>query len=200
MACALRSRMVSRAIDCEVMSQPAALPVVRYTVATPSHGWELGVTMPESLLHDEIVSLLKALLSAWAARVPGSHCIARNIAVRWDETRPAIGVDPDVCVLSPAPSDPRLRSVRTWRDGLAAPVLAIEVVSETNQRKDYSIAPDKYAASGTGELVIFDPLLSGPPSQGGPVRLQVWRRDDAGDFTRVYAGPGPAYSHALSAL
>jgi Uma2 family endonuclease len=155
--------------------------------------------MPESLLHDEVVSLLKALLSAWAARAPGSCCVARNLAVRWDEAHPAIGVDPDLCVLSPAPLDPRLRSVRTWRDGLSAPVLAIEVVSETNPRKDYTVAPDKYAASGTQELVLFDPLLSGPASHGGPVRLQVWQRNEEGEFVRVYAGEGPAYSATLQA-
>ena len=155
--------------------------------------------MPESLLHDEIVSLLKALLAAWAERAGGSRCVARNLAIRWDEAHPGFGVDPDVCVLSPAPADSRLRSVRTWRDGLTAPVLAIEVVSETNPRKDYALAPDKYAASGTRELVIFDPLLAGPTSQGGPVRLQVWRREDSGHFTRAYVGEGPAYSAALDA-
>jgi len=155
--------------------------------------------MPESLLHDEVVALLKDLLTAWASRAARSLCVARNLAIRWDEEHPAIGVDPDVCVLSPAPADPRLRSVRTWRDGLTAPLLAIEVVSETNPRKDYAVAPDKYAASGTRELVIFDPLLSGPASHGGPVRLQLWRRDDDGQFTRIYAGDGPVYSPALDA-
>ena len=111
--------------------------------------------MPESLLHDEVVALLKDLLSVWAARAPGSARVARNLAVRWDEAHPAIGVDPDVCVLSPAPADPRLRSLRTWREGTAPPVLAIEVVSETNPRKDYAVAPDKYAASA----VISHPSL-----------------------------------------
>ena len=155
--------------------------------------------MPESLLHDEVVTLLKDLLTVWAARAPGSGRVARNLAVRWDEAHPAIGVDPDVCVLSPAPADPRLRSLRTWREGTAPPVLAIEVVSETNPRKDYAVAPDKYAASGTRELLIFDPLLSGPASHGGPVRLQLWRRDEEGQFTRVYAGDGPVYSPTLAA-
>jgi hypothetical protein len=75
----------------------------------------------------------------------------------------------------------------------------MEVVSQSEPRKDYAIAPDKYAASGAGELVVFDPLLSGPRTQGGPFRLQVWRRDEADTFVRVYAGDGPAHSAALGA-
>lgn len=155
--------------------------------------------MPESVLHDQVVELLKALLAAWAARA-GSAFVVRNLAVRWDEAQPQIGVDPDVCVLSPAPPDAsELRSVRTWVNGHAPPILAIEVVSETNPHKDYTLGPDKYAASGTGELWIFDPLLVGPAAHGGPFRLQIWHRRPDGDFVRVYAGDGPARSPALDA-
>lgn len=64
-------------------------------------------------------------------------------------------------------------------------------MSETSPRKDYVVAPDKYAASGVGELWIFDPLIEEPPSHGGPFRLQVWTRDEDGTFARVYAGEGP---------
>jgi Uma2 family endonuclease len=155
--------------------------------------------MPESVIHDQAVELLKALLAAWAARA-GSALVVRNLAVRWEESRPQIGVDPDVCVLSPPPPDAsELRSVRTWTPGHAPPVLAVEVVSETNPHKDYAIAPDKYAASGAGELWIFDPLLAGPAVHGGPFRLQVWRRREDGDLVRIYAGDGPARSPFLGA-
>ena len=155
--------------------------------------------MPESVLHDQIVELLKALLAVWAARA-GSALVARNLAVRWDESAPQIGIDPDVCVLSPAPPGAAdLRSIRTWLPGHAPPALAIEVVSETNPHKDYTLGPDKYAASGTGELWIFDPLLAGPAVHGGPFRLQIWHRRSDGDFVRIYAGDGPARSPALGA-
>src|SRR5437016_5043389 len=118
---------------------------VRYTVPRRRAGWELSeATMPESILHDEIVTFLRALLAAWAARRDAR--VVRNVAVRWDEEQPQIGVDPDVAVLvPPPPSAEELRSVRTWVADQVAPVLAIEVVSETNPHKDYSIAPDKYA-------------------------------------------------------
>ena len=174
---------------------------VHYTVPRlRARGWELSEeTMPESVVHDQAVELIKALLVAWAARAARA-LVVRNLAVRWDESHPQIGVDPDVCVLCPPPSEAAdLRSVRTWVAGHEAPVLAIEVVSETNPAKDYAVAPDKYAASGVGELWIFDPLLAGPASHGGPLRLQVWRRRDDGDFVRIYAGAGPARSPLLGA-
>jgi len=155
--------------------------------------------MPESAEHDHAVELLRAILAHWAAK-RGNMQVARNLAIRWDEDEPRIGVDPDVCVLAPPPPrDEGLRSVRTWVEGHAAPVLAVEVVSETNPHKDYVVTPDKYAASGTRELWIFDPLLAGPNSHGGPFRLQIWQRDEQGSFVRAYAGPGPARSEVLRA-
>jgi Uma2 family endonuclease len=156
--------------------------------------------MPESALHDEVVALLKALLAAWVARTRADAHVYRNLAVRWSEEEPQIGVDPDVSVIAPAPPGAGdLRSLRTWLAGHAAPMLAVEVVSETNPHKDYVIAPDKYAASGARELWIFDPLLAGPTAQGGPHRLQIWQRRDGGAFTRIHAGDGPAWSPVLGA-
>jgi Uma2 family endonuclease len=180
-----------------------ALVGVHYAVPRCCAGWELPEgMMPESVLHDQAVELLKALLAGWAERsaeAPAPLAV-RNLAVRWDEGQPGVGVDPDVCVLAPPPPDAaELRSVRTWLPGHAPPILAVEVVSETNPRKDYAIGPDTYAASGTGELWVFDPLLAGPAVHGGPFRLQLWRRDDAGTFVRTYAGPGPTRSPALGA-
>jgi hypothetical protein len=57
--------------------------------------------MPESILHDETVELLKAILAAWAAQ--HGALVVRNLAVRWDREHPAFGVDPDVAVLVPPP-------------------------------------------------------------------------------------------------
>lgn len=182
-------------------SSPRATVGVHYRVPAGVPGWELGEgLMPESALHDEAVALLKALLAAWALRTRMDAHVFRNLAVRWNEDEPQIGVDPDVSVIAPAPPDASdLRSVRTWLDGHAAPLLAVEVVSETNPHKDYVIAPDKYAASGARELWIFDPLLAGPTAHGGPHRVQIWHRHDNGDFTRIHAGEGPAWSPSLGA-
>jgi Uma2 family endonuclease len=185
------------------MSVVADETLLQYAVPTVRDGWELTEpVMPESVIHDEAVGLLKAVLVQWAAhhRIPAQ--IVRNLAVRWVERRPQVGVDPDLAVLSPPPppeSDGDLTSVRTWVDRNAPPVLAIEVVSDGNPHKDYIVAPEKYAASGTGELWVFDPKLCGPTSHGGPYRLQLWRRDAHGTFARVYAGDGPTHSPALDA-
>jgi hypothetical protein len=174
---------------------------VFYRVPRRRQGWELSEeTMPESTFHDDTVDLLRALLTYWASTHGGPVRVARNLAVRWDESDPRIGVDPDVCVLRPAPPDAaNLRSLRTWEPGHLPPPLAVEVVSETNPRKDYVVAPDKYAASGCGELWIVDPLLAGPASHGGPFLLQVWTRGPSGVFDRIYAGDGPCLSPFLQA-
>jgi hypothetical protein len=70
---------------------------------------------------------------------------------------------------------------------------------DADPHKDYEIAHNKYAASGTRELWVFDPKLCGPRFFGGPHRLQVWRRDEANHFGRVYAGDGPTYSPVIAA-
>lgn len=110
----------------------------------------------------------------------------------------AIGVDPDVYVVEPAPPEgDQVTSLRLWEPGHVAPLLAVEIVSAHHPHKDYEQAPDKYAASGTRELWVFDPELVGPRAHGGPYRLQLWCRDETGAFTRVYAGPGPIRSPAV---
>lgn len=180
----------------EVMQRAAR---VIYDVPRSRSDWELSEEpMSESVPHAAVAKILEDVLSFWASS-KGDVQIARNLAIRWDSARPKVGVDPDVCVVTPKPPDAEnLTSLRTWLPGHAPPKLAIEVVSESNAAKDYTQAPDKYAASGTEELWIFDPLLVGPRAHGGPLRLQVWRRVD-GAFAREYAGEGPAWSTALGA-
>jgi Uma2 family endonuclease len=157
-------------------------------------------TPPESALHDEIILLLVEILKAWAQRSLRDVRVGRNLALRWDPARPKVGVDPDVYVVEPAPPEgDDTKSLCTWKPGHAPPQVAIEVVSEATADKDYAEGPEKYAASGTGELWVFDPLEVGPALRGGPFVLQVWRRDAEGHFRRVYAGRGPARSEAMGA-
>jgi len=176
-------------------------PRVIYDVPEPAAraDWTLSEeSVPESRPHDLVVDRVRALLAAWAQRTSLRAAICRNLAVRWKEATPAVGVDPDVCVLAPPPPEgDELSSLRLWRPGHVAPVLAVEIVSESRADKDYTQSPDKYAASGTDELWVFDPRLAGPKAQGGPLRIQVWRRDEEGDFRRVYGGEGPAWSEAV---
>ncbi len=157
--------------------------------------------MPESALQDAVCDALASSLRAWSKRVGRAAMVRRNLAVRWDEDHPRIGVDPDVCLLIPPPATPesKLRSLRTWEEGNAPPLVAIEVVSAEMPRKDYELGPRKCGAAGVGELWVFDPQRLGPRDDGGPWALQVWARGRRGEFRRVYAGDGPARSDALDA-
>lgn len=153
---------------------------------------------PESQPHDLVVDLLKQLLLGWVTRRGLNAQVARNLAVRWDEAHPTIGVELDLCVIAPkTPEGDELSSLCLWMDGHRAPVLAMDVVSVSSARKGDVSAPERYAASGTEELWIFDPKLAGPRSHGGPFRIQLWRRGPDGEFARVYAGEGPVLSPAV---
>ena len=145
--------------------------------------------MPESPLHREASETLRSLLACWIERTGRDAEVGCNRGVRWDAENPMFGVDPDVYVIEPRPPPGRRHvSLRTWEPGVNPPSLAVEVVSENNAVKDYVVAPDKYAASRTRELWVFDPLQMGPAVRGGPHRLQLWR-----------PGEGPAFSRVLSA-
>lgn len=172
---------------------------LRYEVARVREDWTLSEEpVPESSAHDRVSDLVKCLLLAWAARAHRNVKIGRNLAVRWDEAHPNVGVDPDVYVVEPPPPEgDELTSLRLWNEGHHAPLVAVEVVSPLRAQKDYSSSPDKYALSGTHELWVFDPKLAGPAVHGGPFRIQVWARGEDDGFTRVYAGEGPAWSPAV---
>jgi Uma2 family endonuclease len=184
-----------------VMSTPAGFVPLHTSAPRSRVEWELedGETVPQSSPHNRVIDRLYHVLVDWV-RVDGIDAnVERDIALRWDEDHPKVGVDPDVAVFSPATPNARdLLSVTTWRAGHHPPILAIEVVSESNARKDYAASPEKYAANGTEELWVLDPKLVGPHAGGGPFPIQVWVRSDDGGLERVYAGAGPARSPRLS--
>jgi Uma2 family endonuclease len=174
---------------------------VIYEVPEPSARWELlDEPVPESRPHERRASLVFEQLDYMVRRTGRNALVCRNLAVRWDEARPQIGVDPDVCLIEPSPPEgAELDSLLQWKPGHEPLRVAVEIVSASRADKDYSQSPLKYAANGTYELWVFDPRLAGPRNHGGPYRLQMWRRDAEGDFLRVYAGDGPARSEALAA-
>jgi hypothetical protein len=175
---------------------------LRYAVRPQLDAWVLPEgTVPESIPHDRAAERLRSVLDAWAARLERPVVIARNLAVRFVEDVPQVGIDPDVCVLDPPPPGvDELGSLRLWRPGHRAPTVCFEVVSANHPHKDYRDVHERYAAMGAPELVVFDPLLAGPASLGGPVPIQLWRLDSLGAFERVYAGPGPIYCEGLDAF
>jgi len=171
-----------------------------YEVPAANEDWVLSEEpVPESTPHDHTVELIRDLLEHWIARTGRDAQVARNLAVRWDRENYRFGVDPDVCLIEPRTREgDELESLLTWEPGHSAPRLAFEVVS-SHAIKDYSKAPEKYAAAGVAELVVFDARLRGPRSFGGPFRLQVWRRATDGEFRRVHAGEGPFFLETLNA-
>jgi len=173
---------------------------LRYPVRPKPEAWVIPEgTVPESTAHDAAVLRIFLLLTEWAARQPGRVRVARNLAVRWFQEHPRSGIDPDLCVLDPAPEemDKDLPSLCLWKPGHHVPRFCVEVVSTTHPNKDYVDVPERYASLGVSELLIFDPLLQGPRKLGGPVPLQLWRRDEAGTLERVHFGAEPVYSNEL---
>jgi hypothetical protein len=156
--------------------------------------------VPEAPVHHAVAHRITLLLEAWAARQGRDLRVLRNLALRWLEDYPRTGIDPDVCLLDPPPSNlDEVASLCLWRPGHVPPSICFEVVSANHPYKDYSVLQDRYAALGTHELIVFDPLLAGPASLGGPVSLQVWRRDLTGGFERIHFESSPAYSETLDA-
>jgi hypothetical protein len=145
---------------------------------------------------------LYSLLLAWAKRIEPERSarLGQELAVRWLKEHPRTGIDPDICVIEPAPPDfDDLKSLKLWEPGRVPPRLAIEVVSSSHPYKDYGVIQERYAAMGVEELIVFDPLLEGPRSLGGPVPLQLWRRDATLAFERIHFGPEPVHSLVLDA-
>jgi hypothetical protein len=90
-----------------------------------------------------------------------------------------------------------LSSLCLWKPGHLPPSICFEIVSRNHPHKDYAELQDRYALVGTRELVVFDPFLAGPSALGGPVLLQLWRRDSVGVLERVHAGDSPVASEVL---
>ncbi len=174
---------------------------LRYEVRSVPDAWELPeILVPESRPHELLVEHLKGLFVAWLERTGRDAIVARNLAFRWIEERPSIGVDPDLCLVEPTPpGHARLTSLCTWKPGHSVPRLAIEVVSPGHPYKDYAVVQDKYAVSGVRELWVVDALLQGPRAYGGPVPLQLWHAERGGPFRCVYRGGGPFESPLLGA-
>jgi Uma2 family endonuclease len=180
----------------------AAQPIVslRYRVGPSPEAWEIPEgPVPESTAHHDALRRIEALLLAWASRAANGARIASNLAIRWLPEHPRTGIDPDVCVLLPGPPDfEDLSSLCLWEPGRKPPRLAVEVASASHPYKDYVSIHERYAAMGAEELLVFDPLLVGPKALGGPVALQLWRRE-SGVFERVHFGNDPVYSQSLDA-
>ena len=175
--------------------------VVRYEVPGFAERWTLPEEpVPESAWHDACIELLRALFLAWIARTARNAAVYRNLAIRVRSDRPKVGFDPDLCLIDPVPPEGNeLDSLKLWRPGHSAPALVVEVVSPNHPTKDYAEIPEKCAAAGVGELVVFDPKLAGPRTGGGPHLLQIWRHAESDSFVRLHASNAAGFSPLLGA-
>jgi len=173
------------------MELPPPSVSLRYGVRLDPDGWELPEgSVPESAPHDDLCGRWKHVLQGWVARTGRDAEVYRNLAVCFDPQRPRVGIDPDVCVVEPAPAERRtLTRLQAHLHG--SPLLSVEVVNTTHPSKDYVEVPARHAASGVRELWVLDPLFAGPRMHGGPFAVQVWQRDDTGAFARVHASNEP---------
>lgn len=137
---------------------------IEYDVIPDDEAWVLvdEDNMSESREHRTRSTVLESVLACRIAQTAWDAEVGCNRGLRWDPKHTRWGVDPDVYLMVPKPPAQYTQvSLRTWDAGVSPPLVAVEFVSENNARKDYEIAPDKYAASGTYELWVFDPSSSG---------------------------------------
>jgi len=190
-------------INWEPVTTERTSVAVQYSLPESLPEWELPeVPVPESPEHDEMADRLRALLVAWLARSGRPGAVRRNLAIRWDQSNPRVGVDPDVCWLDRVPPGffaGQVNSLKLWLAGHQVPPLAVELVSQSHPYKDYARVQDKYAVVGVQELWVYDPRRFGPASLGGPVLLQLWERTPAGVLVRRHHGDEPVRSPLLGA-
>src|SRR5687767_10571897 len=114
-----------------MMSQSSTTPVVRvhYAVRPVPDAWVLPeIKVPESRPHDLTNDRVRDLLEAWIKREGRDAIVTRNLALRWDPEHPRVGIDPDVCLIEPAPpNETKLMSLCLWKPGHRVPPLAIEI-------------------------------------------------------------------------
>ncbi|MFO0554316.1 MAG: Uma2 family endonuclease [Polyangiaceae bacterium] len=125
----------------------------------------------EDLLQRLIIEVLRPLVERWLAErgVTGLTGADQFIYFKRGDVRRRVA--PDVFVLPGVRPGRRVRSWKTWEEGMVVPSFALEVVS-LDVDKDSVDAPALYRDLGVGELVIFDPDFEAEP---GRYRFQVYR-------------------------
>jgi Uma2 family endonuclease len=129
-------------------------------------------TMPESMVHAELIEYLVAVLK-WLFW--GQTCtVCRNLAFLAPRERGGLVIAPDIALVRSIPRQP----VSSWRIGRTgpAPVLVFEILSEETWKKDVEEKPLVYAQLGVHEYFAYDPNLTPLAGPTAP-RLSGWRLD-----------------------
>lgn len=135
----------------------------------------------EEILQRWIVELLRPLVASWLASRGVRALVGADQFVYFVRGELRARVAPDVFVLPGVRPDRRIRSWKTWEEGIV-PSFALEVVS-SDVDKDYIDGPALYRELGVEELVIFDPDFA--EEERGRHRFQVFRRTARRGFARV---------------
>jgi hypothetical protein len=141
--------------------------------------------MGEDTLQRWIVELLRPLVEQWLAQRRVKALVGADQFIYWRQHDPHRRVAPDVYVLPGVAPATHVRAWKVWETGIA-PSFCFEVVSR-DWEKDDTGAPERYAALGARELVIFDPAWAG---RSGGLRWQVYRRLARRGLVRVEATNG----------
>lgn len=156
---------------------------------------DLEEKMGQGGAHGGAVQLAVDAVTALRDEQGRAAYIGWDVFVEWDPNDARARVSPDLFVLDGQPAAITPSIWQTWRPGCDPPRFAMEIVSPKSRAKDYDWNPARYAALGVEELCIFDAEPRGEEA----FALQLYRRNDRGQFLRVYAGPGPVKSAVLGA-
>ena len=139
--------------------------------------------MGESVLQRLMTELLRPLLARFLADERVLAFVGADQFIYYVKGDPKAVVAPDVYVLPGVEPGVAPRCWKAWESGIA-PSFALEIMSEIDDEKDVTHAPQRHDALGTKELVVFDPYIDTAP---GRTRFRIHRRDPRGKLVVVEA-------------
>lgn len=140
---------------------------------------DMGEPTLETFVRVVLLPLLERFLTARGL----TAFVGSNQFIYWAQFEPTRSVAPDLYVVPGLAPRTQFDSIQTWVDG-RVPSFALEIVSQ-DKRKDYVLAPERYAELGVRELVIYDPKAARRRGEG--IVWQVYRRLSKRGFVQVEA-------------
>lgn len=139
----------------------------------------------EDILQRWILELLRPLVERWFGHRGVRAFVGADQFIYYRPHAPTERVAPDIYVLPGVRPGTRVSVWKTWERGVV-PSFGLEIVSR-DWEKDYVEAPERYAAAGIPELVVFDPS---PERHAERVAWQHFRRIRNRPLTRVDVSRG----------
>jgi Uma2 family endonuclease len=140
----------------------------------------------EDLLQRFIAELLRPLIARWLRQQGVRALVGADQFIYYRPYTPTLRVAPDIYVLPGVRPESPIASWKIWEEGGVVPSFVLEIASK-DWEKDYVEAPEKYAAIGVPEVVIFDPT---PRLRPEGFAWQVFRRVAGRPLRRVEVSQG----------